>query len=319
MKKKGLKRIGYTLAVLFVLLNIMASFHAWKFTHFYKDGVKVKPPGEMNFIDKASAIFFGVSYPKSIVTDSLHEPHITVHFTTTDSLHLEAWYLTHQNDSLHPHKGTVLIFHGHATCRSGVICETEEFFRLGFDVLSTDFRAHGNSEGSTCTIGWNEIKDVKAAYDFIHTKGEKQVVLYGVSLGAATILRAMNEYALEPDKVILEMPFAALENAVEGRVKMMGLPAQPISSLLTFWGGTENGFWAFGFKPVNYAHSIKCPVLLQWGMNDPRVTEAETDSIYAHLSSVKKKLVKYSNSGHQSLCKNEYDKWEREVAVFLAE
>lgn len=319
MNMKWIKRIGYTVVVLFALLNVMAAFHAWKFTHFYTDGVKVKPPDEMGFMDKASAVFFGVSYPKSIITDSLREPHVTVHFVTDDSMKLEAWYLAHAVDSLHPHKGTILVFHGHASSRSGVIRETEAFYLLGYDVLSTDFRAHGNSEGNTCTIGWNEIKDVKAAYNFIEQKGEKHIVLYGISLGAATILRAVHEYVLTPEKVILEMPFGALENAVEGRVKMMGLPAEPISALLTFWGGTENGFWAFGFKPVEYAHSIQCDALLQWGVNDPRVTEAETDSIYAHLSSAKKKLMKYANSGHESLCKNEYDKWEQEVTAFLAE
>ena len=59
--------------------------------------------------------------------------------------------------------------------------------------------------------GWKEIRDVKAAYDFIRLKGENDIILYGVSLGAATILRAINEYSLSPEKIILEMPFGSLE------------------------------------------------------------------------------------------------------------
>ncbi len=158
---------------------------------------------------------------------------------------------------------------------------------------------------------------MKAAYDFIRLKGENDIILYGVSLGAATILRAMNEYSLSPEKIILEMPFGSLEKAVEGRVKLMRLPVQPISSLLTFWGGLENGFWAFGFKPTEYAYKIHCPVLLQWGKLDTRVSEAETDSIYSHFISSNKKIVKYSMSGHQSLCKNEHEKWITGVSDFL--
>ncbi|HAP01299.1 MAG TPA: hypothetical protein DCQ93_05165 [Bacteroidetes bacterium] len=140
--KKWLKRIGLTLFILFILLNTMAAFHAWRFTHFYKDGVK--PPVEINFWEKISPLFFGINYPKSVIIDTLDVPHVTVGFFTEDSLKLEAWYLSHSSDSLYQHKGTVLVFHGHASNRSGVIEETKEFFNLGYDVLSTDFRAHGN-------------------------------------------------------------------------------------------------------------------------------------------------------------------------------
>ena len=59
------------------------------------------------------------------------------------------------------------------------------------------------------------------------------------------------------------MPFGSLPDAVKGRVKIMGLPQEPISTLLTFWGGVQNGFWAFNLKPSEYAKKIKCPVLLQ--------------------------------------------------------
>jgi hypothetical protein len=34
-------------------------------------------------------------------------------------------------------------------------------------------RAHGNSKGNTCTAGYKESQDVKAVYDFIKTKSER--------------------------------------------------------------------------------------------------------------------------------------------------
>ena len=82
-----------------------------------------------------------------------------------------------------------------------------------------DFRAHGNSGGNTCTIGYRETEDVKLAYNFIEDKGEKNIVLWGISMGAATVARAIDEDHLQPSKVILEMPFATMENAVEGQLK----------------------------------------------------------------------------------------------------
>lgn len=52
MLSKWLKRVGYTLLILFVLINIIAAFHAYKFTHFYADAKPVKKPQEMSTGEK---------------------------------------------------------------------------------------------------------------------------------------------------------------------------------------------------------------------------------------------------------------------------
>ena len=154
----------------------------------------------------------------------------------------------------------------------------------------TDFRAHGNSEGNTCTIGYHESADVKATYDYVAAKGEKNIILYGISLGAATITKAMNDYEnIRPAKLILEMPFGSLQDAVKGKMRTMHLPDQPITALLIFWGGVEQGFWTYHLKPTEYVKNIQTPVLLQWGKNDNRVTRAETDSIYKNLEIVNRR------------------------------
>ena len=310
---KILKKAIYFFVVIFLLLNIMAAFHAYKFTHFYADLPKAKKMEEMSFAEKASFIFMGTKYPKSKVTDSFAIPHQTLVLTTLDSVHLESWYAKANSNV----KGTVLLFHGHGGSKSGIIAEATAFHQMGWNVLVTDFRAHGNSEGEICTIGANEAKDVKAAYDFVKTSGEKNIVLYGISLGASTILTAIDHYAIKPEKVILEMPFGTLEDAVKGRLRTMHIPEQPMSTLLTFWGGVEQGFWAFDHCPEDFAKKLNCPVLLQWGLNDPRVTQDETNTIFKNLASHDKLLMVYARSGHQSLCKNENEKWMSTVGNFL--
>jgi alpha-beta hydrolase superfamily lysophospholipase len=141
-------------------------------------------------------------------------------------------------------------------------------------------------------------------------------VLWGISLGAATITRAVSEYDCKPEKVILELPFGSIEEAVQARLRMMHLPEEPLATLLTFWGGVENGFWAFDHKPGNYVKSITCPVLLQFGKNDIRVTEKEKEDLYKNITAPKR-LVIYENSAHESLCKKENEKWVATVSAFL--
>jgi pimeloyl-ACP methyl ester carboxylesterase len=319
--KKLLKRVVYTIVVLFILLNIMAAFHAYKFTHFYETDQKVEAfkTEKVGFWGKTRALLFGIkSYKKKIdekpsFFDFLYK---VVTITTQDSLKLEAWESNEYFDSSVP-IGTVILFHGHGGNKTGVLNEAAVFKQLGYHVLLIDFRAHGNSEGNVCTIGYDEAKDVKAAYDYVSNSGEKNIILYGISLGAAAEMKAVQDYNLKPSKMILEMPFGSLLQAVKGRCKILKFPQQPTSTLLTFWGGAEQGFWAFDHNPQDYAKSITCPVLLQWGEQDNRVSKKETETIFNNLSPVKKILVTYANSGHQSLCTNEPDKWLSTVTSFL--
>jgi uncharacterized protein len=309
--KRFFKLVFRTVIVLFIFVNIVSAFHAYKFTHFYEaNEVTIIPDSLKSTWDKTKEALFGINFikQKNPVPDSAFQ---TILLTTRDGLKLEAWYKT--VDSA---KGTVCLFHGHGGKKSGNNLEAETFRKLGYNTFQLDFRAHGGSQGNTCTIGYDESEDVKLAYDYIKNKQEKNIVLWGISMGASTIIKSIKDYQLQPDKIILEMPFGSISNAVEGRIKMMGLPEQPLATLLTFWGGMEHGFWAFDMNPEEFAKKITCPVLLQWGANDPRVTKGEIDNIYAAISTPKK-LVVFENAAHESLCKKEYEKWLIEVRNFL--
>ena len=311
--KRFLKILFGSLVILFVLLNVIVAFHAYKFTHFYNNGeIAIKKQEDKTGWDKTKEILFGINAVKKkndVTTDSTFK---TIYLTTKDSLKLEAWYIAADSS-----KGTVLLFHGHGGNKSDVIKEAESFNKIGYNTLLVDFRAHGSSGGNTCTIGYDESEDVKFAFDYIKSKGEKNIVLWGISMGASAITKAVKDYQLNPEKIILEMPFGTIEDAAAGRLKMMGLPPQPLATLITFWGGVEHGFWAFGMKPQEYAASIKCPVLLQWGRNDPRVSKSEEDILFKNIPGTNKKFVIYETAGHESLCKKETAKWETEVAAFL--
>jgi len=317
--KKWFKRIAYTLSVLFVLLNVLAAVQAYHATHYYNENLPKKHINEMSFGEKLSAIAFGVRVSKSLVVDSLSIPHTNIQLVTDDSIHLAAWYCENNiDDTIVNAKGTVIMFHGHGSSRSGIINEAWVFYRLGYNVMMVDFRAHGESEGNTCTVGYYESKDVKAAYDYVTSKGEKYIVLYGISLGASTIIKAMHDYkTIRPSHIILEMPFGSLYCAVKGTMRLNHVPEQPASALITFWGGVEHGFWAFGFNPQDEAKDINCKVLLQRGTDDIRVTEEETQAIYKHIPSPYKKLVEYSYCSHESLYKKEPIKWVATVDDFL--
>jgi alpha-beta hydrolase superfamily lysophospholipase len=309
-----LRRIGLVLLVLFILLNIVTAFQASRFTYFYNnpDKTPARKAEDYSTGELIEAAFFGMKLKKSVVSDHPTIPYETIRLTNEYGQRLEGWYIP----AVQP-KGTVILCHGHASNKSKIICETEYFHELGYNTLSFDFRAHGNSEGNICTIGFRETKDLKAAYDFVEKGNEKNIILWGVSMGAATILKAIPEHGLKPAQVILECPFASLYDAVQGRLRSMHIPAHPVSELLTLWGSMERSMWAFGFRPSVSAKQITMPVLLNWGAKDPRVLRHETDAIFENLGTSHKQLVVFENSAHQSFCVNEKAKWQSAISGFL--
>lgn len=292
----------------------MAAMHAYKFTHFYAHVASpVSNPKETGIGKKLQAIFLGVDYPKSTIKSWPNRPYDSIALTNSRGEQIKAWHV-----KVPQSKGSILMLHGHGASKGSVVKESSALNEMGYSTLMIDFRAHGQSDGSTCTIGFEDGDDIKMYYDWLQTQTKDSIILWGVSMGAAAILKAMHTYAdLQPQKVILEMPFGALSDAVKGRVRMMGIPQEPISTLLTFWGGIEQGFWAFDYQPAAYAKSIHCPVLLQWGQQDQRVTQQETAAVFENLGTPQKKLVIYPTLGHESLLKGDSKTWLASVGGFL--
>lgn len=309
-----LRKTGYVCLFLFLVLNVITAFHAWKFTHFYEeDRHRNKKPEEMSTGEKLQVILFGVRLSKSVTSKKPGVPYETVRLLTGNGLHLEGWWIPVANPV-----GTVILFHGYGGNKGSHLPEAACFQQLGYNTFLIDFRGHGNSDGSTCGIGYKEAEDVKLAWDYVTGKSNKPVILWGMSMGAAALLRAIPEYHLTPQKIILETPFATLVDAVKSRMRSVHLPATPLSQLLTFWGGIEQGFWGFNHNPEDYARNIQVPVLYLWGRQDIRVTENETQRVYSHLASRDKKLYIFEDAGHQSFCQKDPQIWKKLVKDFTA-
>jgi alpha-beta hydrolase superfamily lysophospholipase len=79
----------------------------------------------------------------------------------SDGALLRGWKVTPPN----PNGSWVLLFHGVADNRVGVIGQSEFLLRAGYSVLMMDARAHGASEGPIATYGWLERNDTRAITD----------------------------------------------------------------------------------------------------------------------------------------------------------
>jgi alpha-beta hydrolase superfamily lysophospholipase len=307
--KRYLKRSLWFLLIVFILMNGVAAFHAYKFTHFKTGAGKKKEAAEMNFGDKLSALFFGVDLPRPENKISPNVPYERVRINSNKQL--DAWLI-----KVDKAKGTVIICHGYGGEKSSMLDKAYVFNQLGYNAMLVDFMGCGGSQGSQTTIGFQEAREVKDCLEWVQEKGMQNIILFGTSMGAAAIMKAMHDDTLKASGVILECPFGTMMETVKSRFRMIGVPAFPMAQLLMFWGGTMNGFNAFEHNPSDYAKTIGAPVLLIYGEKDLKVSAEETDRIYQNLPG-RKKLLKLPLAGHENYLVKYRKKWTEAVHTFM--
>ncbi len=308
--------IGWVLFVQFILINISASLYAYKLTHVYDDPELRNAKPSKNVIVKTWRLFTGPRQPRSYINEFPSFPYDTVQLKTAGGITIDTWYAASDSSA----KGTIILFHGITANKGMILSEANEFRYQGYNIMLVDFRAHGNSGGNTTTMGMRESEEVKLAYDYAVSKNPTNIFLWGTSMGAVVITKAISDYNIKPAGVILEMPYFSLNSHLQARARALGFqgfPEKPFGFFVTWWIGIERGLKAFGHRTTDYTSKINCPVLVQWGTNDNYVLKPEIDKIFGSIPTSSKKLVVYTGAAHESLLQHDPDIWRSETGSFL--
>lgn len=300
LRRKGRKRLYQFLLVSFLVLNLLSYIGVYVLTHFSSPG------------------HFSLGLPRP--TSSKLPTDIGLEYTTqripmNQTEWLETWFIPVQRSQS---RGTVLLFPGNAGSKAKqLLAPAQVFHALGYDALLVDFRGVGGSSGDTTTLGAREAEDVALAMRYAQRLSLKRpIVLYGVSMGTAAILKAVAQEKVKPDTIILELPFTRLLDAVRSRVKAIRMPTFPLAELLVFWGSMQHRFNGFTHNPVTYASQVRCPTLLMQGRRDRWTTVAEINQIFQNLHG-SKKLIIFPTAGHDLLVTVDRNLWKQSVDQFL--
>lgn len=308
--KKWIKRGLVLTTSIFICMNIVAAFHAYKFTHFANQkNEKTQDPTKLSTVQKLSTLILGVSNPRPENKFLPSRAYETIKLKGKKSI--ECWSIKTQNS-----KGTVIVLHGFGGTKSSMLDKSAVFLELGYNTLLVDFMGSGGSEGIQTTIGFMEAEQVKLAYDYLVQTGEKNILCFGTSMGAVAAMKAIHDLKLKPKGIIIECPFGSMYETVCARFHNMNVPSFPMAGLLVFWGGVQNGFWAFDHNPIDYAKGIQCPTLLLYGAKDDKVSRNEIDQIYTNLAGAKHLKI-YEEAGHENYLRKYRDEWVHDVNEFL--
>jgi uncharacterized protein len=283
-------------------VNAIAALAAYTITHY-------RLPGQI-----------GLGTPKPVnhkLPTEMGLPYTTQKIPLRDREWLETWKIPVQNGESN---GTVLLFPGSGGTKSQqLLAPAKAFHALNYEAILVDFQGVGGSSGNRRTMGIKEAQDVATVFNNAQRlKLKRPIVLYGVSMGSAAILRAIALEKVQPDAIILELPFVRLVDAVKRRFQVFHVPSFGLAELLVFWGGLQHGMNAFDHNPITFAKQVRCPALVLQGAQDQWTSVAEVESLVKNLRGPAD-LVVFPKAGHHVLVTIDKAQWNQSVESLLRE
>jgi len=255
----GLLKILASVALLMLLILLGLSFLlVWSNTH---------PP----------------RYPLRISPANYGIPFEELSFAAPDGIRLRGWYL-HSRTGEGGRGPAVILCHGLGASKSDFVELGAYLSQRGFHVLLFDFRAHGDSGGSKCSLGYLEKEDLLAALNLLQGKREvdlHRIGVYGFSLGGAVAIMTAAERP-EIRAVVADSAFTSMEEeATHVLTRVYHLPRAPF-----LWLGKLifRLFFGFGLEEISPLSAIGRlsgrPILLIAGVGDEAIPDAHARYLY---------------------------------------
>lgn len=222
-----------------------------------------------------------------------------------------------------PAKRTAILFHGYTGCGLND-CATmaESFVERGFNTLVVDQRSHGKSEGRFIGFGildrFDCIKWIEYALGRVGEDSE--IVLYGVSMGAATVLMTsgLDEFPKNVKAIIADCAFTSPYDVFTHILKRdYHLPPKPILAINERICRKKAGY---GFRDCTTLQAVKrgaCPILFIHGKEDKFVPTVMSEQNY-NACTGEKELLLVDNAGHAASLYENKPLYEKTVTDFLA-
>jgi alpha-beta hydrolase superfamily lysophospholipase len=266
-----------------------------------------------------------------------HSQHQDFDVRAPDGILLRGWKVTPLNSN----GSWVLLFHGVADNRVGVIGQSEFLLRAGYSVIMMDTRAHGSSEGPIATYGWLERNDTRVIVDQLIQSEmgpvlsaqwsgpgspelgfPRHIFALGESMGGGIALQSA---AADPriEAVVAESSFANLREASYDYAGLRQYPwlgktfLSPFTWTLLYRGERLAGFPLAEVSAVKAVAARAFPVLLICDEEDVALPCRHSEMIYAAARGPKQ-LWKVPGAFHSAALGFQPEEFKRRVLSFFA-
>lgn len=214
----------------------------------------------------------------------------------------------------------VLAVHGYTVDHRDIAPAIVPFVEAGYNVLAPDERGRGNSEGDFLSMGYFEKRDVIAwASEIVARDARAQIVLYGESMGAATVLMAAGEDDL-PESVVAVVEDCGYTSAyamfTDQLKERFGLPEFPFLPAADLVCSVRYGFRFSGADAKAALATCEVPILFIHGGADDYVPTYMGEELYEAYEGEKELLI-VEGAGHGASADVDPELYYQTVFSFL--
>ena len=213
----------------------------------------------------------------------------------------------------------VIAVHGYVNSAISMVPSCKQFLRFGYNVLMPNLRTHGKSEGKYIGMGWLDRLDLLKWIEYlIKEYGNIKIILYGISMGAATVMMTSGEKLPNNVKVVIEdCGYTSVWEEFSDKLKtLFHLPQFPTLYYANLITKLKAGY---SLKKASCIKQIKksvTPILFIHGDKDKFVPYYMLDKLYNCANCEKEKLI-IQNAGHAEAQDISPEKYWRTVKKFI--
>ncbi len=222
-----------------------------------------------------------------------------------------------------PTNKTAVVVHGYKLRAEGMLHIAYLYNHdLGYNVLLPDLYGHGKSEGDHIQMGWKDRWDVikwsEIAHQIFASKNE-QMVLHGISMGAATVMAVSGEKTPDYIKCFVEdCGYTSVWDEFAAQLKdQFNLPQFPLMNITSELCLRKYG-WSFGeARQIDQVRKCRKPMLFIHGDDDDFVPSWMVHPLY-EAKVGKKQIYIAHGSDHTMSYRDHHAQYTRVVREFLA-
>lgn len=234
---------------------------------------------------------------RQMISDALEIPYKEAVVTSYDGLRLFGKCYIASADA-----PWLIMLHGYRSGAERDFCGGLKFgIDSGFNVLLVDQRAHGKSEGKCLTFGIKERYDCLTWINYVISQagGSCKIALYGMSMGAATVLMAAgSELPKNVACIVADCGYTSPKAIIKKVIREMHYPVFPTYALVRLGGMLFGGFDIEEYSAVQAMEKCDIPVLFIHGDDDRFVPCDMGRENHRHCRAEGKKLLIVPNAGH---------------------
>ncbi|MBR2590500.1 MAG: alpha/beta hydrolase [Clostridia bacterium] len=241
-------------------------------------------------------------------------PHESVSVTSDDGLKLYADFYINERAS----KNTIICVHGYNSCGYHDFSRmVEPILNNAYNCLLIDQRHYGKSEGKFTGFGLLECRDVLKWIELVNERfpGGK-IVLYGVSMGAATVMQTSKLNPPSVVGIVEDCGFTSCKEEFAATLKTTAhLPAFPLIPILSFWSKLFLGL-SLGSDSRESVAATGIPMLFIHGTADTFIPYSMCEECFKACNS-EKQIKLYAGAGHAQSHFTHPAEYERDFFDFV--